>query len=149
MGSRAGGPTSPGGDWPGGRGIERPESVWSLDTVSWLDQGGDVSWRFARVTNIGKRWVRSGVRVAARPLIMAASGDPLGGNWTAPLMAYAAAAATLAPPAAEQAWVSPSNFAAVREVVRRHRRCGAPLFRAGTLEDALQFCDPHVARPQD
>ncbi len=139
----------PGGVRSGGPGAGDAQGTWRVDTLSWLDQGGDVSWGFAQTTSGGERWVRSGVRLAARPLIMRASGDPLGGSWTAPLLAHAAAAASLAPPATDQVWVSASNFAAVHEVVRQQRRRGVPLFQAGALEDELQFHDPHAARPQD
>ncbi len=120
--------------------------IWQVDPLSWMDEDGDVSWRFGAETDGRQRWVRAGVRISARALIIRSASRYLYGDWTPALLAYAAAAATLAPSGAAQTWVTRKNFAAVHEVVEEHRRQCEPLFHGGSMEDALQLGSPDGAR---
>lgn len=101
--------------------------------MSWLDNGGDVSWRFSRREADGHtRHVRAGVRERVRERLVRATRRIVAGDWTDALIVYAAAAAELAPAEATYAWVDADNFTAVHQLVDAHRRADAPL-----VEDAF------------
>lgn len=121
--------------------------ILRVEPLSWVEAGGDVSWSFGMDVGDGRvRWVRGGVRVAARGAVIRAANRYVYGDWTAALLAYAAAAVELAGPSDTQAWVAPDNVATVREAVERHRTRGEPVFCAGTVEDAFQLGSPEGCR---
>ena len=96
-------------------------------------------WRGGgRTASVGS----GGVRMAARAIIIHFASRYLYGDWTPALMAYSAAAATLAPSDAAQIWVTGDNFAMVHRIVEAHRRHADPLFRGDSVEDQLQFGTP-------
>lgn len=120
--------------------------IWRVHHLSWVDEDGDVSWIFSGEADGRQRWVRAGVRISARALIIRSASRYLYGDWTPALLAYSAAAATLAPSDAAQIWVTRDNFAAVHGVVEEHRRRREPLFHGGSIEDALQLGTPDGSR---
>lgn len=124
--------------------------VWKVDPLSWSYQDGDVSWLFGAEADGQHRWVRGGVRMAARAIIIHFASRYLYGDWTPALMAYSAAAATLAPSDAAQIWVTGDNFPMVHRIVEAHRRHADALFRGDSVEDQLQFGTPDgVRRPEE
>lgn len=120
--------------------------VW-LEPRSREDDGADVSWLFAVDTPDRRtRWVRAGVRIAAREQVLSAAEPYLHGDWTPALLAYAAAAARLTPGDGGEAWVTPANVGAIRGIVEAHRLGDVPLFHGGTVEDNLQLGMPEGDR---
>ena len=123
--------------------------AWQVVPQSWVENGGDVSWVLQGHDSHGQlREIRAGVRVAARGLLVREASRYMFGDWTAAVLAFACAAAELAAPDAEEAWVSRTNFAAVRQVVEDHRRLGKALFHSGTFKDTRQLgTDDGIRRP--
>jgi hypothetical protein len=108
--------------------VEATAMVWRVEIASWLDNGGDVSWRLSGTAPDGQvRQVRAGVREAVREQIVRATRRRVAGDWSSALITFAAAAAEMAPAEATVAWVAPGNFAAVRRLVADRRLADRPL----------------------
>ena len=116
--------------------------AWWLEGLSWVDEGGDVSWMFINRED-GGRTVRARIRVSARECVIQAASRYLHGDWTPALIAYGVVAATAwTQPGDCPAWVTRENFKQTDAMVEQHRQSGVPLFANGCVEQDLQFGSP-------